>query len=102
MLEEGTGAARDLGTLVPTRCRFVQLELLRPAAAETAVIEAAAAALVDVVLLLRRDAGPKRLDDDGLDRLGHGVGYRAARRRLRSRAFGAVLWLVVLRSWASL
>ena len=64
---------------------FVQLELLRPAATETAVVEAAAAALVDVVLLLRRDAGPKRLDDDGLDRLGHGVGYRAARRRLRSR-----------------
>ena len=71
--------------LFPRDVVFVQLELLRPAATETAVVEAAAAALVDVVLLLRRDAGPKRLDDDGLDRLGHGVGYRAARRRLRSR-----------------
>ena len=63
--------------LFPRDVVLVQLELLRPAAAEAGVREAAAALFFEVVLLLRRDVGPKPLYDDGLDRLGplgHGVG----------------------------
>jgi len=49
---------------------FVQFELLRPAAAAAVV---RAILVFEVVLLLRRDVGPKPLCD-GLHPLGHGVG----------------------------